>query len=148
MLPFSLGEAMPFKDEAKRKAYHKAYSAKWNKENKDKIAIHRKKYRSSKPREHLALIERRSTLRQYSLTLESYNAMLEAQNHQCAICGLHANEHTKGGKIESLAVDHCHKTKKIRALLCRKCNLGLGYFKDNTDFLKKAVQYLIDHQQK
>ena len=39
-------------------------------------------------------------------------------------------------------MDHCHKTKKIRGLLCHTCNSGLGMFKDNIEYLKNAIKYL------
>ena len=41
-----------------------------------------------------------------------------------------------------LVVDHCHKTGKIRGLICDSCNVGLGRFKDNIDNLKNAIKYL------
>src|SRR5689334_6819967 len=53
----------------------------------------------------------------YGITLEEYQAMLEEQEHVCAICG--------GTDTKRLSVDHCHITEKIRGLLCRKCNSGL-----------------------
>lgn len=75
--------------------------------------------------------------RQYGITLAEYDAMLEAQDYKCAICG---NEDEVEGR--RLAIDHCHETNKIRGLLCGKCNRGLGLFYDNIDLLEKAKQYL------
>ena len=41
-----------------------------------------------------------------------------------------------------LAVDHCHKTKEIRGLLCQNCNFMLGHFKDDPLLLNSAAKYL------
>lgn len=58
----------------------------------------------------------------------------------CSICGCEE----LGSK--GLAIDHCHKTKKIRGMLCQNCNQALGKFKDNVLTMQKAIQYLIDNQ--
>ena len=75
-------------------------------------------------------------LRTYGITLDTYNRMLEAQNHQCAICRRDNDD------IRKFAVDHDHLTGKVRALLCHNCNKGLGMFQDNADLLQKASKYL------
>jgi hypothetical protein len=80
----------------------------------------------------------------YGITLEQYNIMLENQGGVCAICGdpptiIHAGE-----KVSPLSVDHCHKTGKVRGLLCHPCNMALGLFKDNKDRLRAAAAYLED----
>ena len=72
----------------------------------------------------------------YGITLEHYNLLLEEQNKKCKIC----NKNCPTGK--SLAVDHNHETGKVRGLLCKNCNIGLGMFFDNLDFLESAVLYL------
>lgn len=76
--------------------------------------------------------------RRYGIGLAEYAALFEAQSGACALCG-----DSQIGR--RLAVDHCHETKKIRALLCVKCNLGLGQFKDSPELLEKAAQYLRLH---
>lgn len=75
--------------------------------------------------------------REYNLTVEQYNQLVEDQQHMCFICEVH--EDTLKRK---LAVDHCHKTGKIRGLLCFHCNTGLGHFRDNEKLLTKAIKYL------
>lgn len=72
----------------------------------------------------------------YGITAEEYNLLLEKQGGVCAIC---AEPCTSGKR---LAVDHNHKTNIIRGLLCGKCNRGIGNFLDNTDLLLAAVEYL------
>jgi hypothetical protein len=52
---------------------------------------------------------------------------------QCTICGDETN----------LVVDHCHKTQKVRGLLCNHCNKGLGHFRDDPDLLEYARIYLL-----
>ena len=41
-----------------------------------------------------------------------------------------------------LSVDHCHKTGKIRALLCGQCNTMLGMAQEKKDILQMAIKYL------
>jgi hypothetical protein len=79
--------------------------------------------------------------RRFGIDLNEYNQMLKAQDGKCLICG--ATESIFGHK---LAVDHCHKTNKIRGLLCKSCNVGLGHFKDNIKSLLKAAEYLKNHE--
>lgn len=72
--------------------------------------------------------------RQYNLTEEDYNKMFKDQNGRCKVC--------KNPSDKTLNVDHCHTTGKIRGLLCWNCNMGIGYFKDNTEYLTNAINYL------
>ena len=82
----------------------------------------------------------------YKMDIDSYNKMLFEQNNVCAIC--HDPETRKSrtkGDICRLAIDHCHKTGKIRGLLCHACNIVLGKAKDSIDLLKSAIIYLEKH---
>lgn len=74
----------------------------------------------------------------YGVSLDDFEAMLEAQNGGCAICAK-PHQEVKG---ERLHVDHCHATGQVRGLLCSPCNHGIGNFKDNVERLKKAAKYL------
>lgn len=81
----------------------------------------------------------------YGINLAEYNALLESQNFVCAICGNpEIDICNKKGAVRNLAVDHCHTTGKIRGLLCRGCNQGLGNFRDNPKFLTKAATYILN----
>ena len=83
-------------------------------------------------------------LKKYGLSLEDYDALLQAQNYKCRICDINAESapgvgSSKGGV---LCVDHDHLTNKIRGLLCSRCNAGLGLFFDDISNLEKAILYL------
>ncbi len=70
----------------------------------------------------------------YQISLEIFNKMLVDQNYKCAICNttLTRNCH----------IDHCHENKKVRGLLCPKCNKGLGLFDDSFQLLENAKNYI------
>ena len=76
----------------------------------------------------------------YGATYEEYLQLLVKQDYRCAICG---NERSKDDT--NLCVDHCHKTGKIRGLLCKSCNLGISNLKDSISNLEKAITYLKEH---
>ena len=79
----------------------------------------------------------------FNMTLEEYNNKMEEQNGVCAICKRKETRiHPATKKTQCLSVDHCHKTGKIRGLLCSNCNIALGNFQDSTEVLKNAVVYL------
>lgn len=74
----------------------------------------------------------------YGLTFEGYEEMLRKQNGVCKICLSPPPKQRK----KRLSVDHCHKTGRVRGLLCDSCNRGLGLFKDNPDLMLNAISYL------
>ena len=72
----------------------------------------------------------------YGLTEKEYKNLFVKQNNRCAICGCEFTENNKG------FVDHNHKTKKVRGLLCTKCNTILGMANDNISILENSIKYL------
>ena len=79
--------------------------------------------------------------RNFGMTIETYDHMFEEQNGVCAICG-GVEVRTFKGALVRLAVDHDHKTGKIRRLLCYRCNSVLGFVNDDISLLSKCVKYL------
>ena len=77
-----------------------------------------------------------SIRRQFGLSRDDYQRILESQNRVCAICKEPPTTTMR------LAVDHDHQTGKVRGLLCRECNRGLGIFKDLPERLRAAAAYL------
>ena len=71
----------------------------------------------------------------FGIGLHQYEELYKLQEGKCYIC--------KREESKNLAVDHCHKTQKVRRLLCMDCNTGLGKFKEDPMLLKAALEYLI-----
>lgn len=79
----------------------------------------------------------------FGITYETYLKMFKRQKGLCAICKKPERE-TVNGKIKRLAVDHDHKTGKVRGLLCGKCN-RLLHAAEKKGWLKKSLRYLASY---
>ena len=77
--------------------------------------------------------------RKYGISVETYKKMLAEQDGKCAIC--------KQPFTLTPFIDHCHKVGKVRGLLCRGCNTGLGNFQDSIENLEQAIRYLEKYKQ-
>lgn len=73
--------------------------------------------------------------RNYNLTESDYNRILARQKGKCGICE----------NYRKLVVDHCHKTGKVRGLLCSNCNSGIGLLGENPTFIRAAAAYVARH---
>lgn len=71
----------------------------------------------------------------FGISLKEYQELLKQQGGVCAVCG-------GTDKEKNLAVDHDHKTGRIRGLLCGRCNPALGFCQDSPEILKKLIDYL------
>jgi hypothetical protein len=69
----------------------------------------------------------------YGIDLVDYNQMLSEQDGKCKICK---------AEVKRLVVDHCHTSKRIRGLLCHKCNTGIGLLKESKNIMTEAINYL------
>ena len=89
-----------------------------------------------------ALVNRAANLKyNYGLTVEQHDKLLADQGGVCAICG-EAPDPNGVRASSRLHVDHDHVTRRVRGLLCTRCNQGLGYFRDRADLLLAASQYV------
>jgi hypothetical protein len=77
-------------------------------------------------------------IKNFNISPEAFERMREAQGGKCAIC-----DRLEADCGRKLAIDHCHRTGKVRGLLCSPCNTGLGCFKDSTETLALAISYLL-----
>lgn len=73
-----------------------------------------------------------------------YEEMLKTQNGLCKICSKPETMLSNGKTrvVKKLAIDHDHDTKKIRGLLCHRCNTGIGGFYESIELLQSAIDYL------
>lgn len=78
--------------------------------------------------------------RKFGLSADEYADLVAKHGGVCRICQ-HA---CPTGR--RLAVDHDHKTGKVRGLLCQGCNTGIGKFADDPARLMAAARYLLSHQ--
>jgi hypothetical protein len=115
--------------------YNKFYIEKYrNKTESERKEIYQKKIEKTTPeiRKNWRLQSR------YGITLEEVQVMLQQQNNSCYICGTHIE-----GK--NVKVDHCHRTKKVRKLLCHSCNTALGHLREDKNLFEKCIDYLEQH---
>lgn len=108
--------------------------------NRQKVIDRSARWRANNPEKVQEIGYRARLKKSFGMTLEEYNEIFESQNGKCLIC-----ESTgRGGRSKryQLFVDHCHKTGKVRGLLCMKCNSAIGYFDEDIARMKSAISYL------
>jgi hypothetical protein len=143
----------------------------WCKNNPEKVRAHttsekyrtrtnawrREKYRTNPEKYKYEIIKNnkkyKDTIRKniinktYGLSIEDHKKLLEKQNNVCAICKKpETSVKRKGSEIRPLAIDHCHKTKKNRGLLCTRCNTALGLLKEDPNIMSLMIGYIKAHQ--
>lgn len=79
--------------------------------------------------------------RKYGLSPEEWDRLHDLQLGRCAICLLPLVE------TKHIHVDHEHATGRIRGLLCNRCNIAIGYARENVEVLQRAIQYLQSSKQ-
>jgi len=118
--------------EARKKYYqeHKEEKAAYYQANRDRV-LKQQKTPAAKMAHKYAKMKYK-----YDVTKKEYHDLYNSQNGKCLICGIDL-------KIldENTHVDHDHKSGKVRGLLCRDCNHGIGLL-DTLAKLHKAIDYL------
>ncbi len=97
-----------------------------------------KQFVTPKSKEEQREIRRwRSIYSLYRLTRGQWQAIFERQQGCCAICGISQDD--LGYTLE---IDYDQNIGKVRGLLCKKCNLGIGMFGEDVENINRAIRYL------
>ena len=118
----------------------KSCEYKYSENNRDR-AIYRSKIWNKDPQNKEQRLQK-NRKRLYNLEPQQYNEMFQKQKGCCAICFSH-NSNLKQG----LCIDHCHKSEKVRKLLCNKCNQALGLFNEDINIMQTAIEYIKKHSE-
>ena|SRR5271157_5498086 len=95
---------------------------------------------SNTPERRRVYARRNKLKSKYSMTVESWETLFNAQGRCCANPSCRATEpkNTRG----YWHTDHNHLTEQVRGILCRKCNLALGHVNDSTALLRGLIEYI------
>lgn len=126
----------------KNKKQVKLWNQKYYKQNKKRLLAYQQKYHKEHALEMHSYHRDYYRFKSYGIDKDTFDKMFTSQNGKCFICETVFN---LTNKKTSPHIDHNHHTGKVRSLLCQKCNLGLGNFQENIDFLIKASEYLKYH---
>lgn len=110
-------------------------TAAWRAANLDKDKERKRKYYATHP----AITLRRK----YNMSVDTFYSTLVSQDYKCGICRIPFAD-------SAPYVDHDHSCcpdinscgKCVRGLLCKNCNTGLGFFKDDPFVLSMASLYV------
>ena len=101
------------------KANHEWYEPIFQKPNTDGAKASKAEYARAYRAANERNIKNTFLKKNFGITIDQYEAMAERQKNKCAICGNPEKaKNPKTGKTNSLCVDHCHASNRIRGLLC------------------------------
>lgn len=112
----------------------RAYNARYRRDNAEKVRAGARR-RSKAYQLRYPERVRAGHFRKYGLDEAALKAMKSAQSGLCAACETAAPLH----------VDHCHKSNRVRALLCAPCNRALGMALEDPRRLRALADYMDRH---
>lgn len=159
---------MPHKNIEVRRAYQREYARRWNGEHLERkrrnnreaarrarlrdpegVREKNRQWKAAHPDKIKEYTQRHQPRawelwikRNYGLSVDDYQKLVEEQHEVCAIC----KTFTSTKKCPRLCVDHDHVTKKVRRLLCGTCNSAIGLMKESPVILRAAAAYLESFQ--
>lgn len=95
----------------------------------------RQRYADRKSEQKIKQTRNTYYMRMYGLTSQQVDEMLEKG---CMVCGTT----DRGVNKNSLHIDHCHTTQRVRGCLCVRCNQALGHMRDNPELIRRLADYL------
>ena len=107
-----------------QKKYYEAHKVEIYRRHKDDLLARLQKWR----------------FKRFGITEAIYNHMMQACNYACEIC-LRKFEDTPKGAF----IDHCHKTGKVRGLLCFSCNTAEGHLRADPEIIYRLYEYVKKH---
>jgi hypothetical protein len=127
---------------AQKAAHVQNYQRQWREKNIDAVRAYSAEYMKGYVQTEGYFVSRtKRRFKTYNITAFDFNAMWESQNGCCAICQIKLQP--RGRSKNSAAIDHNHKTREMRGILCRGCNHGIGMLGDNPSTLIAAAEYLM-----
>lgn len=140
-----LALACPHGSEVARKCRHcnreRVYA--WAKANPERFAEHKRRYYLKNKEKFNKRSTESTRVYKYGVAPERYLEMCDAAGWKCQICQGELDQNRPArNRIYAACVDHCHKTGKVRGILCSRCNTALGGFRDQPEYLEAAIRYL------
>lgn len=132
----------PERCRAKSKAYRKrnakackARCASWRSRNLEKARALSRAWNAANPERMKAAWDRKR-FKKYGMTRDDFEELFKLQGCRCAGCGSY------DPKGKDWHIDHEHKTKHVRGILCSGCNSAIGFAKDNPQTLRNLADYV------
>ncbi len=118
--------------------HRREYMRRWRKRNREAVRESNQAFQKS-PKGRFSAINRVSRREGYTplaCTQEEFLRWYEKQDLTlCQMCGCFTNKPQ---------IDHCHKTGRLRGIVCIRCNLVLGHY-ENELLRMQAQSYLLSH---
>ena len=113
------------------------YLQEYREKNRDKQQAAWKRYQVNNPGRHNI----RSRAQRLGISPDEAQELIDSSGNSCPVCLKdYAN-------LRDKCIDHCHTTGKVRSVICRKCNTGIGQLGDDLETILRAAAYLRTHSQ-
>ena len=131
-----LSEFYPHRTCAYCKACSVARANEWKENNFERRGEIAREWTKNNPDKRREAVRRNALKKKYGMTTETFDKLIDEQGGKCAIC------QSPDPRAKNWHIDHCHKQGHVRGLLCRPCNVGLGFAYDDPAILGSMIDYL------